>query len=160
MKLEAKLAAARAERSFMPEEKPVEAPRAKAAGDAPGARVATCARSRAPPELTRYLPSDIPTLYLHWEPRQNRCYAEFKNLEGYQRTRSKKFDKDGSLRSKVIALIDIFEYIHQVHHLKFQGLSSYNPDWKPPLGLFLEWVCGVFLRLWYPKEKILFKVMI
>ena len=82
------------------------------------------------------MPPDLPNLglYLHWEERNSRCYAEFKKLDGYQRTKSRKFDKDGSVKSKISALEYVFEYINTVYHLKFTALSTYKADWRPSLG--------------------------
>ena len=98
------------------------------AGAASGSRVFH-GRNQAPPEFTKFLP-DIPSLYIHWETKANRVYAEFKKLAGYQRTKSKSFDQNKSFASKLSALDLIFEYINEVYHLKFAGAANYNADWK------------------------------
>ena len=128
MKLEARLEAKQAEKSASDALKP---PKEKQ-GD-PGSRFAKHPRARAPPEFTQFLP-DVSNLYLHWEPRNGRIYAEFKNLQGYQRTKSKKINKEMTAKAKSTALLEIFEYIHQAYHIKFTDLQNYNADWKPPLG--------------------------
>jgi hypothetical protein len=139
MKFEARLEAKNAERSAIPE--PLKPPKEKQ-GDS-GSRAAQHARLRAPPEFTKFLP-DVPNLYLHWEPRHSRAYAEFKNLKEYQRTKSKKIQADWSSKKKAAALAEIFEYIHQAYHIKFTGLPNYNADWKPRLGFgFYSWICRI-----------------
>lgn len=132
MKFEAKLKAQGALPSMNPEPKAAKAAAARA--EASGARAALFARQRAPEEFTKYLP-DVPSLYLHWEPRGNRVYAEFKKLEGYQRTKSGKFDKNRTLQSKVVALALVFEFIYAAYHMKFTSLPNYNPDYKPFPGV-------------------------
>lgn len=133
MKLDAAMEATGAQRSSVPALGPTEVRPPQAKAPSSGSRVAKAARQQAPPELLRFLPT-IPSMYLHWEPRNNRVYCEFKDLKEFQRTKSKKFDKEGSRNSKLAALQTILEYVHQVYHLKFTNLPNYDSDWKPHLG--------------------------
>lgn len=95
-------------------------------------------RNRSPPEFNQFLPA-VPSLYIHWEPKkQNRVYAEFKNLEGYQRTKAKSFDKAGSFESKVTALVMVFEYISTAYHIKFKDSPDYVASYRPSLGALVS----------------------
>ena len=141
IRLQAKLEASGAQKSMEPVE--LGAARERASGS--GAARASSVRQRAPEEFTRFLP-DVPSLYIHWEPRSNRVYAEFKKLENHQRTKSKAFDQNHTLRSKVNALVIIFEYIHQAYHCKFSHLSNYNADWKPVLETNLINFCFILFE--------------
>ena len=140
IRLEAKLEAMNSKPSADPEklqaEKEVVIKESKDEKKRSGAtvRVATHERTRAPPELLKYLPQ-LPQLYLHWEVRHNKVWVEFKQLKGYQRTKSQSFDKAKSFRSKVAALGVCFEYLHQAYHLNFKAAPNYQADWKPSLCL-------------------------
>ena len=136
MKMEAKLAAMGAEPSMAmlpPELQPAQA---KSGAGAP-VRVNAFPRQQSPLEFTCFLPN-VPTLYVHWEVRRNRVYAEFKKLEGFQRTKSKSFDRSQSLNSKVNALVHIFEYIAQAYHTKFKSEPNYDAAYRPLLSMNIK----------------------
>ena len=130
MKLDAKLEAKGVEPSMTmvpPELQP-----AKPKSGTGAVRTAVFPRLQSPPEFTQFLPG-VQSLYVHWEVRRNRVYAEFKKLEGYQRTKSKSFDRTQSLKSKVDALIHVFEYISAAYHAKFSSEPNYDPTYRPSL---------------------------
>jgi len=103
-------------------------------------------RARAPEQFVTLLPP-CKTLYFHWE--HNRCGAEFKQLSsGHQRTKTKKFDRDCSLNSKLDSLCVVFEYIHATYHRNFKEAADYDPEWKPHLSHYLDLFSFSVFLLW------------